>query len=1140
MPVKWLYVLQNGTLTAPLNASGGKVSFGTNPPTAANPIVGRVAFWTDDESSKVNINTALEGIPWETPRTTSDRDMAYAERLPARNEFIRYPGHPAQTSLSPVFQAFSPNFVISPNLTPGMLVSRLEKLHQISPRYSWGGTMGGTVKAIAEVPDDKKERLYATLDELVYDKNRNENAPNELDGRDLAIGKFFLTTNSRAPELTLFNKPKISLWPVSQNKAERNEMDRLMVMLGSGGVEGGASRSDGWYIQRRENANVIKGIVGSGHTTYQDFMTGSRNESVISNYAVFAMGQAAGGQTQFFPGFGGGAKKATYSTQDKYGTGKRDQILTQIVDLLRWGLNTENTSSKNKDEHYKYLPPHNDKDTNPSRRAESSAAPLSTFKTWSGANGKNMYEGFNTSVSNLTVKNTKAFGRFPTITEATIVFQKSQSNKYRAFFLMEPFVPSVGPPAFTANYRYRVLFANQAAGGDFSVTNYKVDGDGNSTAGATTSLNLPVPVSPGTDGTAMSPLATFRDIRETWPVSMVNFPTDILFHGSPADGGNTTAFAGMMSQFKRALYGQEQIAPDAVPLGKTGSKTTGNWGVNSHFQHAAYYPFYGDEITIASGETEFQFSGGEVVIAVFLGWTGEDKHLPVQRLHLRFPPCRLKMPTNNIMTLAARFALSSPEAMRDQIIRPGEVSRSVEVNPNGPAKGDLRFYSALHRVPEEYFAPSPGYDDKNVTQNHGLRDGAWMEEPQIGGKSTRETAGTLLKNVTYPDHAIPAVTRGVNGALNKDGRPGDWDTGIGGIEDGPYVNKPDEGTGALPLGGYYSRGGEFASEDGITFSPNRMIASAVAFGSLPTGIHNTIPRPADNASSAWAHPHPWQTVLFCPNPAARSTPAGTEPNALDHIGFKTPRDHLLLDLFYMPVIEPYAISDSFSTAGKINMNYQMMPFTHIERSTGLYAAMKSTRITAIPVSAVNQYKNPNGNSLEFRYAVNTALTLTGLKKRFDNWDLYRAPSEICEIFLVPQRLPDGNYGGAAAPPATYEAMNDWWNGSLNTADAMDLTGDNLREAPYGQLYPRLTTQSNTYTVHYRVQSLKKARSTDQAVWEEGKDAVNAEYRGSAMLERYLDPNEKELGAVGVGSSSFLNSWDAFFRFRVVQTKQFAR
>jgi hypothetical protein len=172
--------------------------------------------------------------------------------------------------------------------------------------------------------------------------------------------------------------------------------------------------------------------------------------------------------------------------------------------------------------------------------------------------------------------------------------------------------------------------------------------------------------------------------------------------------------------------------------------------------------------------------------------------------------------------------------------------------------------------------------------------------------------------------------------------------------------------------------------------------------------------------------------------------------------------------------------------------------------------------------------------------VNAAATLPGVKKRFTNWDIYRSPSEICEIFLVPQRLPEGDYGSATVPPTTYEAMNEWWNGSANTADAMDLTGDNLREEPYGQLYPRLATQSNTYTVHYRVQTLKKARSSDAVGWEEGKDAVTAEYRGSAMLERYLDPNEKELGAVGVGGDKFVNSWDAFFRFRVVQNKQFAR
>lgn len=1137
LPVKWLYVLQDGTIAPPTGVSAGKVTFGTVAPTAQNPIVGRVAFWTDDESSKVNINTALEGVPWLTPHTTSPRDVNYAKYIPARNEFSRYPGHPAQTCLSTVFQAFGPQFIITPSLTPETLAERMEKLHKISPRYAWGGTKAGTIKAIADnaILENKKERLYATLDELVYDRNRNLNAPGDLDGRDLAIGKFFLTTNSRSPELTLFNKPKMNLWPVSQNTKERNEMDRLMVMLGSGGVEGGNSRTEGWFIQRRENAKIIDGIVGSGHTTWQDFAAGSRNESVISNYMVHALGQSAGGQKQLFPGFGGGAKGVNWGDQDKYGTGKRDQILTEIVDLLRWGLNTENTSSPDKTQHYKYLPPHQDSKSNPSRRAESSAAPLSTFKTYPDASN-NHYADFNQSVSNLVVKNTKGFGRFPTITEATLVFQKSATNAYRAFFLVEPFVPSVGPPAFTANYRYRVLFANPS-GNDFKVTNYKVAGNGTETKGGTFPLNLPVPVSAGTDGTAMSPLATFRDIRTTWPVSMVNFPTDLL------EGGNTTAFAGMVSQFKSAMWTQDNTPP--VASGKTGSKATGNWTLGKHYEQAVYYPFYGDNVTISSGENEFEFSGGEVVIAMFLGWTGDDKHLPVQRIHVRFPPCRLKMPTNAIMTLGDRFKITSPTGLRDAIILTGEVSRSMEVNPNGPAKGDLRFHTALQRVPEEYFAPAPGYNDKNVMQNHGLRDGAWMTEPQIGGKSTRETAGNLLKGVNYPDHAIPAVTRGLDGAFNKDGRPGDWDTGIGGIEDGPYVNKPDEGTGALPLGGYFSRGGEFASEDGTTFSPNRMISSAVAFGSLPTGLHGTIARPADNSGSPWAHPHPWQTLLFCPNPAARTTAAGMEPSAADHMGFATPRDHLLLDLFYMPVIEPYAISDSFSTAGKINMNYQMMPFTYVERSTGLRAALKSTLVTAIPVSEVNRYKAPvsgenPGNNLEFRYTVNATATLSGIKKRFNNWDIYRAPSEICEIFLVPQRIPGGEYGGAAAPPTTYEAMNDWWNGSANTADAMDLTGDNLREEPYGQLYPRLATQSNTYTVHYRVQTLKKARSSDAVGWEEGKDAVTAEYRGSAMLERYLDPNEKELGAVGVGGDKFVNSWDAFFRFRVIQNKQFAR
>ncbi len=53
MPVAWLYELQDGTL--------GPASSGS----ATNPIVARIAFWTDDDSCKIDINTAGCGSPLE-------------------------------------------------------------------------------------------------------------------------------------------------------------------------------------------------------------------------------------------------------------------------------------------------------------------------------------------------------------------------------------------------------------------------------------------------------------------------------------------------------------------------------------------------------------------------------------------------------------------------------------------------------------------------------------------------------------------------------------------------------------------------------------------------------------------------------------------------------------------------------------------------------------------------------------------------------------------------------------------------------------------------------------------------------------------------------------------------------------------
>jgi hypothetical protein len=117
-------------------------------------------------------------------------------------------------------------------------------------------------------------------------------------------------------------------------------------------------------------------------------------------------------------------------------------------------------------------------------------------------------------------------------------------------------------------------------------------------------------------------------------------------------------------------------------------------------------------------------------------------------------------------------------------------------------------------------------------------------------------------------------------------------------------------------------------------------------------------------------------------------------------------------------------------------------------------------------------------------------------------------------------------------------MTEWWNGSINTQkDGFELTGDNTRESPYNQLYPRLTTKSNIYQVHYRVQVLKKARSTAAAEWNEETDTITAEQRGSAIIERYLDPNDSSLPDF-IAKPDQDGSLDDHYRFRVIGRKTF--
>jgi hypothetical protein len=248
------------------------------------------------------------------------------------------------------------------------------------------------------------------------------------------------------------------------------------------------------------------------------------------------------------------------------------------------------------------------------------------------------------------------------------------------------------------------------------------------------------------------------------------------------------------------------------------------------------------------------------------------------------------------------------------------------------------------------------------------------------------------------------------------------------------------------------------------FRPNRQVPSAIIFGTLPSRVFGGLTTTSATGGV------PWCTLLFCPNPAANDTNAvhpgfgvgasGT-PGPEDYPPYTTPPDHLLLDDFWMPIVEPYAISEPFSTAGKVNMNYAIVPFDYIHRSTALHAVMKSTRILAIPTIAndgtFGLYDGnsgfvlptalyPNGRyyarspsvkpayahtspaqspyDFGYRYGINLTATIDDVNSAFYQrfnvlHDIFRSASEICNIFLVPEAIPGRNYyasqGSSACP-----------------------------------------------------------------------------------------------------------------------------
>lgn len=1069
MPVRWLYVLRDGTLVAP-TAGSTATSVNVAGDTPSNPITGRIAFWTDDETCKVNLNTAADGTFWDTPRGATITDQNLGNYQPAQREYQRYPGHPAMTALSAILtkQAGYTDQQWS------------EQLYKIVPRVVGGSNSsqeGTAVASTALTPD--VDRLYASLDELIFDSARSNSF--NLDKKVLEQAKFFLTTHSRAPEVNLFNLPRIACWPIyklngtTYNTSKTTAFDRLI---------GTCSTVNGlpYFFQRELSTSPTNDI-------------GIDRNAKLYSYLQYLTSKS-------IPGYG-------TKFSDKYST-DIDQIITEMFDYIRSSnIYDGNLSSGNQ-----FTAGYNGPST--------TATPLA---------------GHGWVVPTLNTKSSKptlGFGRFFTISEFGIGFicnataddpdttpadESNGSNNPTLNAVLKDNGPLVAGEKFIQAIIVYEFFSPM-----FGWASLAPDLQVGITGLETMSVTVTDPSGAAQTQSLGFPSNGTTDYSGVTPSNM---------NGGRAWGGNPS---WSFSLFQKGSPARGKILADNI----TGAIRD--------------YPFIGIPIKIKvanNGVGTMQFSGGSAEVTIRTGPTSASPGTIVQTLKIDLPSGTFPVP-NLVLDATGTTASDAPLPTSKQdwwsFARVGSVTGYTTANPNGPARGkstllppvgrlanvgevtyngtvavigsgaffnakydvvrtvlpadgDYRLIATQTTVSNTVFKPHPFYTTATKMMASNLSNSNNPDAEQ-----GNDLTGKYFSNVNYLKFDIPSNAV----AADRPDVTGDFDTGLPMSVDGPYINKPDEGN-IYRLQGNNANIPYFANNESqydpgaANFSPNRIMPSPGMFGSLPTRI---------NAGK------PWQTLLF--------RPQTTHPSALTG-----PKDYLFLDLFWMPVVEPYAVSDRFSTAGKINMNYQVLPFTYINRSSGLQALFKGEKVAAVKnadytgsgFKASAKTALPSTNTTESRYLIDSDQTLTQFQTKFDSGEVFRSAAEICDMHIVPKMNP-------SLTPAT---MPTFWTSTAT------VTGENMRERIYTTLYPRLTTKSNTYTVHFRTQTLKKTPTSTQGIWTEGKDVITGEYRGSTTIERFIDANNTAIPdyAGNPTTISTQPTLDKFYKWRVVENRQFA-
>ena len=1197
MPVKWLYVLQNGSIAVPDTdtAASSTVTFANSPvaPTSANTIVGRIAFWTDDETAKVNLNTASEGAYNnattyatsfnDTPRVCTPYDLNLEKSPSYQNEFQRYPGHPATVSLSTVFGNLTAN-----SSYPENIYSTASSTN-IAPRTIGGGSTEATVaysvtSSTGTATALLNNRLYATPDELLLSPSPASTGTRTLTTGTLTTGnidqaalrraQFFITTSSRAPDVNLFNLPRVCIWPINGNYPASNKYttpydDMIAFCTTIAGLP--------YYFQRENwmSPNELYSIPSTDPTYVQ------RNWTLVS-YLKYLCGQS-------IPGFGGNfaAKYATALSTTGFpsnitappnpGT-DMDQILMEIFDYVRstnlydTSLNASTTTTGNQ--------------FNPS----SSYGRGEVVPSFNGNNG------------------TKGFGRYPTISKAGLLFISSGDPTHPQLTGGTSAAPTFATTAVASSH-VRVQAALVFQLFDPSQSYPAIVPDMQIRAG-----NSTLKWNPSSVGTTV--------ITGTTPMfsSLVSAPSASSSVLNTYGGGNSQA-AGwggeigtqpLLNDYGNTSNPYITLASD-FPVGSL----TFSGSIEVQVVSCGTYTAVTSSGTATSApnsivqDMTFTFPSATVATPTYLSpstaWT-------VSGTTYKEYPSNFIAPTGSSSTLPGRFNLNTTHGnsngtgfMGYLFVGAGDVFQSIQ-----SASGDLRLIAANATIPSTstIFGPHQLYGQYSSLLAHSFIDGLGLPlygatRGQLSANATAywssattscglnstfnapatapipsdSTAGsnnlnTILQNSSVNNYQtcepegfgtsttgfITGVTSGSTASWVSGQALGDFDNGFGSVRDGAYINKADEGgllTSTVYLPYFMDNGSSFTAVGNLYFSPARQMPSAVMFGSLPTGVFAN---------------RPWQTLLFHPDTSiTTATGVGLHAGAKGRKGTGAaltgaPPDYLLLDLFTMPVVEPYAISEPLSTAGRINMNYLMVPFTYINRDTGIRAVLESQQMLAVPnadsgsiASNATTYKqmfdynshNPTPTfstaPATLRYSINLDETLKYFAQRFYPKafkltaapDIFRSPAELCSLDLVPNDTSDGNAKSDYQSTGFTANMSNYWNNH-------QLTGTNSKDRPYANIYPLLTTKSNSYTVHFRVQSLQPLQGANAAptLWREGTDVVLSEYRGSQTIERYVDPSllaglpdyAADAQAGTLSSAALLSN---SYRFRVDSTRQFS-